>query len=211
MTVIKTDNLIHQYDAHTIVSLPDIEINRGETVLVLGRSGSGKSTFLNIVGGLIKPSKGSVNVNGVAIESLNQAQLDQFRAKNIGFIFQKHHFIHSLNVIENIALAQHLSGSKQDNQYIQHLLNNLQIGDKSRKKIEHLSEGEKQRVSIARALSTKPVILLADEPTSALDDDNSIRVLELLQQHAQEINATLVIVTHDTRLKDRIKNQINLS
>jgi lipoprotein-releasing system ATP-binding protein len=211
MTLIKTEKLTHQYDKNTSVSLPDISIDQGETVLVIGKSGSGKSTFLNIVGGLIKPTSGEVNVNGVSISSLSQTQLDQFRAKNIGFVFQKHHFIQALNVYENIALAPYFSEVKEDKVYINHLLKSLQLDDKAGKKIDKLSEGEKQRVSIARALATKPIIILADEPTSALDDENCARVLDLLQQHAKEIGATLVIVTHDTRLKDRIDNQINLS
>jgi putative ABC transport system ATP-binding protein len=105
MTLIKTENLTHQYDKNTSVSLPDISIEKGETVLVIGKSGSGKSTFLNIVGGLIKPTSGEVNVNGVSISSLSQTQLDQFRAKNIGFVFQKHHHLFAP---QKAFLAQHL-------------------------------------------------------------------------------------------------------
>lgn len=210
MALIKTSNISHQYDKNTIVAIPDISIEKGETVLITGKSGTGKSTFLNILGGLLKPSHGEISVNDININRLSQSETDQFRANHIGIVFQKNHFVSALNVYENVALALYLAGKKEDKIRINELLTSLQLGKKTNKSIETLSEGEKQRVSIARALINKPLIILADEPTSALDDENCNRVLEILRKHTSEIGATLVIVTHDNRLKESIPNQINL-
>ncbi len=210
MPLIQTSDISHHYDKHTVIYIPDIAIEKGETVLITGKSGSGKSTFLNILGGLIKPTHGNITINNVKIQSLSQSETDQFRANHIGIIFQKNHFVSALNVYENIALAAYLAGKKEDKTHITELVKSLQLDSKIKNRIETLSEGEKQRVSIARALVNKPLIILADEPTSALDDDNCSRVLNLLRNQAGEIGATLVIVTHDNRLKESIPNQINL-
>ena len=206
-----TKDLSFYYKSSTgIMRFPDIHCQSGEHWLLLGQSGSGKTTLLNLLGGLLQPQKGVVKVGDTEIQNLKPAALDQFRGKNIGIIFQKPHFVGALTVEENLQIAQYLANEKQDKNRIQSLLASLNLGHKLYAKTSELSEGEKQRVSIARALVNRPEIILADEPTSALDDKNCEEVVKLLETQAKEQNATLLIVTHDNRLKDHFKNQINL-
>lgn len=192
------------------MTFPDINCKSGEHWLLLGQSGSGKTTLLHLLGGLLRPKNGFVQIGDTEIQTLASAKLDLFRGKNIGIIFQKPHFVGALTVEQNLQIAQYLANEPQDKSRIQSLLDSLNLGHKLKSKTSELSEGEKQRVSIARALVNRPEVILADEPTSALDDVNCTEVLKLLETQAQEQNATLLIVTHDTRLKDHFKNQINL-
>ena len=141
---------------------------------------------------------------------LNGSSLDKFRGQNIGIIFQTAHFVKALTVQENLILAQQLSGKKTDKQLIVNVLKTLNLEHKLKSKTSELSVGEQQRVAIARALVNSPALILADEPTSALDDKNTDEVIQLLEKTASEANATLIIVTHDNRLKDYFKNQIQL-
>lgn len=189
---------------------PDIYCGDGEHWLLLGQSGSGKTTLLHLLGGLLQPQDGSVQIGDTEIQHLSASKLDQFRGKNIGIIFQKPHFVGALTVEQNLQIAQYLANEKQDKNRIKNLLESLNLGHKLKAKTSELSEGEKQRVSIARALVNRPEVILADEPTSALDDANCNEVLKLLETQAKEQNATLLIVTHDTRLKEHFTNQITL-
>ena len=192
------------------LTFPNINCKNGEHWLLLGQSGSGKTTLLHLLGGLLRPQKGTIQIGNTEIQNMASAKLDQFRGKNIGIIFQKPHFVGALTVEQNIQVAQYLANEAQDKNRIQSLLNSLNLGHKLHSKTNELSEGEKQRVSIARALINKPEVILADEPTSALDDDNCTEVLKLLETQAKEQGATLLIVTHDTRLKKHFENQITL-
>lgn len=140
---------------------------------------------------------------------MKAGKLDKFRGDNIGIIFQKNHFISSISVLENLKIAQFFGGT-EDEKKCRDLLGRLNILDKADKAISTLSEGEKQRVAIARALVNDPELILADEPTSALDDDNCDEVIRLLEEQASNAGAALVIVTHDTRLKEKVSNQITL-
>jgi putative ABC transport system ATP-binding protein len=192
------------------MTFPDINCQSGEHWLLLGQSGSGKTTLLHLLGGLLRPKNGVVKIGNTEIQNLKAAALDKFRGKNIGIIFQKPHFVTALTVEENMQIAQYLANQTQDKNRIKSLLASLNLEHKLNAKTSELSEGEKQRVSIARALINRPEVILADEPTSALDDKNCEEVLKLLETQAKEQNATLLIVTHDNRLKDHFKNQINL-
>ncbi|MDB4539015.1 ATP-binding cassette domain-containing protein [Saprospiraceae bacterium] len=209
-TMLQTKNLKFSYDGKNYLDFPDINCQRGEQWLLLGQSGSGKTTLLHLLGGLRKPRQGEIMINGENTNQLSSTALDQFRGKNIGIVFQKPYFVRALTVEENLMLAQELAGQDIDKDYIFKLLNQLNVGHKFKSKTENLSEGEKQRVSIARALVNRPTVILADEPTSALDDKNCHEVIRLLEQQSKEANATLLIVTHDGRLKELIKNQIEL-
>jgi len=189
-------------------NIPDLNLNPGQQLLILGQSGSGKTTILNILGGLLKPHKGEVLINGTDLYSLGGAALDKFRGNNIGIIFQKPHILAPLTVEENLKLANFFSGT--DGAKNEDLLSDLGISHKRKAKVNTLSEGEAQRVSIARALANSPKIILADEPTASLDDLNAANVVKLLKQQAEKFNAVLIIVTHDQRVKDHIANQITI-
>ena len=208
--MLQTKDLKFSYDGKTLLDFPDINCQRGEQWLLIGQSGSGKTTLLHLLGGLRKPKNGEVIINEKNIRSLSSTALDKFRGKNIGIVFQKPYFVKALTVVENLLLAQQLAGEKENRAYIVTLLEKLNVGHKLNSKTDNLSEGEKQRVAIARALVNNPSVILADEPTSALDDKNCQEVVELLEQQAKEANATLLIVTHDGRLKSLVKNQIQL-
>lgn len=208
--MLQTKDLKFSYDGKTLLDFPNINCQKGEQWLLLGQSGSGKTTLLHLLGGLRKPKNGDVIINGKNIRQLSSSSLDTFRGKNIGIVFQKPHFVRALTVKENLLLAQELAGEKKDSKHIIALLEKLNISHKLNSKTDNLSEGEKQRVAIARALVNRPTVILADEPTSALDDKNCQEVIELLETQAKDANATLLIVTHDGRLKELIKNQIEL-
>lgn len=206
-----TKNVTYSYQSSKEkLTFPDINCKNGEHWLLLGQSGSGKTTLLHLLGGLLRPKEGTIQIGDTEIQDMASARLDQFRGKNIGIIFQKPHFVGALTVEQNLQIAQYLANEPQDKNRIQSLLDSLNLGHKLKSKTSELSEGEKQRVSIARALINKPEVILADEPTSALDDDNCTEVLKLLEKQAKEQKATLLIVTHDTRLKKHFDNQITL-
>lgn len=208
--MLKAYQIEYSYDQKNYLSFPDIYCKAGETTLIIGKSGAGKSTILHLLGGLMKPLNGSIEIEGKDLVKMRGSALDVFRGKNIGIIFQKHHFVNSLNVEENLMLAQFLGAGSHNVAKISELLDSLNIRDKTKSKINHLSEGEKQRISIARALINQPKIILADEPTSALDDENCHIVFTLLKEQAKKVNAALIIVTHDQRLKDLVEQKISL-
>ncbi len=208
--MLTTKDLSFAYPNAAPMNFPNIVCKTGEHWLLLGQSGSGKTTLLHLLGGLLRPKIGQIQMGNTAIQQLSSAQLDQFRGKHISIIFQKPHFVSALTVEENLQMAQYLANEKQDKTRIKQLLEQLNLGHKLRAKTANLSEGEKQRVSIARALVNRPLVILADEPTSALDDKNSLEVVKLLETQANEQKATLLIVTHDNRLKTHFSNQITL-
>lgn len=206
--MLRTQALQFQYAGGQPLSFPDINCQKGENWLLLGQSGSGKTTLLHLLGGLLPPMAGHIEVGGTDIAQLKSTALDQFRGKHIGIIFQQAHFLRALSVKENLAMAQQLAGLAIDYDRIQSFLDRLNIGHKLEVKTDQLSVGEKQRVAIARALINQPDIILADEPTSALDDTNCDEVIQLLEEQAAAVNATLLVVTHDSRLKSKFSNQI---
>ena len=208
--MIQTKNLAYTYTEGESIVFPDISCASKEMLLILGASGIGKTTLLHLLGGILGVQKGSIIIDGTDIGQLSGAQADHFRGQNIGIVFQQNHFIEALNVLENVMLAQSLAGRPTDKEKAMKLLERLHIDHKSGQYIRNLSQGEKQRVAIARALVNDPKIVLADELTSALDDDNCNEVLKLLQEQAHEAGSALIIVTHDTRLKDKIDRKVIL-
>ncbi len=208
--MLRTENLSFSYGSQQQFDFPDIQCGKGEQWLLLGQSGSGKTTFLNLLGGLAKPTNGKVLIGSTDISTLSGAALDRFRGKHIGIVFQRSHFARALSVVENLLLAQYLAGETPDSNRAKQLLERLNLGHKLYAAPENLSQGEQQRVAIARALMNHPDVILADEPTSALDDQNSSEVIHLLEQQAAEEHATLLIVTHDNRLKSEFENKILL-
>jgi ABC-type lipoprotein export system ATPase subunit len=210
-TMLITKNLTFEYATEKPkMVFPDMDFQRGEQGLLLGQSGSGKTTLLHLLGGLLSPKSGEILINDQNLSALKGSELDRFRGKNIGIIFQTAHFVRSLTVEENLIIAQQLSGNKLDKSLIIRFLDTLNLGHKLKSKPHELSIGEAQRANIARALINAPSVILADEPTSALDDKNAEEVIKLLEQQAAAVNATLLIVTHDGRLKNRFKKQIEM-
>lgn len=203
-----SSGLTYTHPGQSQLSFPDISLSEGESMLVLGKSGSGKTTLLNLLAGLLTPQSGSVILGETDILKLSGAQLDLFRGKNIGLVFQKPHLLAPLTVRENLQVAQYFA--KEHSQEIDFILKELGMGYKANASVQGLSEGESQRVSIARALVNRPQVILADEPTSSLDDENAAKVVQLLEDQAKKIGAALIIVTHDQRVKDHIANFIEV-
>ena len=207
--MIKTRGIKFDYNNQVFFEFPDIEIKNRENLLIIGNSGIGKTTLLHLLAGLLESKSGSIELFGKEISNLNSYQLDTFRGENIGIVFQRSHFVNSLTVKENLELAQFIA-NKKDNNRINTILKSLGILDKSDKKTNLLSQGEKQRASIALAIVNSPKLILADEPTSSLDDENCDRVIKLLKKQASEFNAQLIVITHDNRLKKHFKKSIKL-
>lgn len=184
------------------------KLQKKEACLILGKSGSGKTTLLHILAGLLAPESGKIHLAGTELTSLKGQKLDLFRGKEIGIVFQKPHLIEALTVKENLQLAHFFSKNKS--QDLVELLSELGLGDKVNRAISTLSEGEAQRVSIARALANEPKLILADEPTASLDDENAYHVIQLLLNQAARIGAALIIVTHDQRIKSQIPHFIEI-
>ena len=207
--MIKTESLKFSYDGKKYFDFPDINLDSGENLLIIGNSGIGKTTLLHLLAGILKPESGSINISGTDISKFSDTELDKFRGDNIGIVFQKPHFISSLTINENLKLAKYLSPSKTSGD-AKKILESLNIKDKYQQKPNQLSEGEKQRASIALALINSPNLILADEPTSSLDDYNCDNVIKLLKKQAKDHKAQLIVITHDARLKKHFKNNLNL-
>ncbi len=209
--MISIDNLSFGYSEQKVLSIPHMEVKEAEHLLILGNSGSGKTTLLHILGGLLQPKEGKVVIGNTDLYNLSGHQRDQYRGQNIGLVFQKAHLISALSVGDNLLLAQYLSGTVQDKGRVYEVLEELNLGDKAQKSVRSLSQGEQQRVTIARALLNRPRLILADEPTASLDDVNAMKVIELLKKQADKYQASLLIATHDKRVKDQFELQLNLS
>jgi ABC-type lipoprotein export system ATPase subunit len=208
--MIATQNLTFTYSPSKQFTFPDFACADRETMLILGKSGKGKTTFLHLMALLLKPTGGNIQINHQEISQLSVAQAADFRAKNVGIVYQKPHFVHALSVMDNLLLANYLGGKNQAKDKAQSLAESLGFAEHLSKKTTQLSQGEQQRVSIARALMNNPSVILADEPTSSLDDDNCLKVIDLLTKQTQEIGASLVVVTHDQRLKEVFEKQVLL-
>ena len=175
----------------------DFEVQEQEFVAIIGKSGSGKSTLLHMIGGLDTSTDGTVIVDGMNLEKMNHEQLALFRRRKVGFIFQQYNLIPDLNIYDNIIFSLELDGAQIDTNFIEELLETLNIADKKEMLPAMLSGGEQQRVAIIRALATKPAIILADEPTGNLDTLASHDVIGLLKVLARQYQQTLIVITHD--------------
>ena len=208
--MIRVKDTSYQYPGGSRMVFPDFHIPKGKHGLLLGVSGSGKTTLIHLIGGLLRGHEGRIEVDGVDLASLTEAGLDQYRGRHFGFIFQKNHLIASLTVEQNLLAAPFFAGLPQKKERVDALLSELGIEGKRHAKIRELSHGQAQRVAIARALINKPSLILADEPTSALDDQNCDTVIRLLLEATTQHGATLVVSTHDQRLKTIFPLQVDL-
>ncbi|WMM26082.1 ABC transporter ATP-binding protein [Tissierella sp. MB52-C2] len=175
----------------------NLQIKNGEFVAIVGTSGSGKSTLLHMLGGLDRPTAGSVIVDGKEIYSLKDDELTIFRRRKIGFVFQNYNLVPVLNVYENIVLPIQLDGNKVDKEYLNIIITTLGLTEKLKNLPNNLSGGQQQRVAIARALATKPAIILADEPTGNLDSKTSLDVMGLLKVTSKQFSQTIAMITHN--------------
>jgi len=208
--MIETRGLSFSYKGGNQFNFPNFQ-SSSEPTLIIGPSGIGKTTLLHLIAGLLLPTSGDVLWDETPIKSLSNKKLDALRGQLLSIVFQKTHFIESLTVTENILLPLQIQKKAKKKTDVIDLLKSLDIEQKANSKINELSEGEKQRVSIARALITQPKYLLADEPTSSLDDHNTEEVIELLKKQCLQRNCELIIITHDQRLKKHFSNTLNLS
>ena len=209
--MIQTKDLTFSYSCDVNFDFPDIACDASKSCLILGKSGVGKTTLLHLLGGLIQPSKGEIYIDQQKLNDLKGKNVDKFRGQNIGIVFQKPHFIASINILQNLLLTQKLARRPKNKEEILSILDGLEIRDRAFSKPNKLSQGELQRASVARAVLNKPKVILADEPTSALDDESCEQVISLLRKTASDLGAALLIVTHDGRLKEIIDHQILLS
>ena len=207
--MILTKEVEFNYDNQIFFKFQDIDLKSNENLLIIGDSGVGKTTLMHLLAGLLKSNSGSIKLFDQELSQLSSHQLDRFRKNNIGIVFQRSHFVNSLTVKENLQLAQYIA-NKKDNNRIESILKKLNIFDKSNKKTNQLSQGEKQRASIALAIVNSPKLILADEPTSSLDDTNCSKVIKLLKKQATDFGAQLIVITHDSRLKEHFKKSIEL-
>ena len=208
--MISTKNITFSYNKDQTFIMPDLFCQAGNTILVTGNSGKGKTTYLHILAGLLQPNSGEIVIDNKEITHLKGSKADKFRGRNIGVVFQKSHFIASLSVLENLEMASWLASGKKHTKRAKELLQKLDISEQAHKLPSQLSVGQQQRVSIARALINEPKVLLADEPTSSLDDKNADNVIELLETLSKEYKTALIIVTHDSRIKEKFTNQITM-
>ena len=204
MNILQTKNLTKYYGAEPLLvkALDGItlEIEQGRFTAIVGTSGSGKSTLLHMLGGLDTPTGGSVMVDGQELSGMGRNELTIFRRRKIGFIFQNYNLLPNMTIYDNIVLPVELDGRSVDTQYLEDIVNALGLGDKLSRKPSGLSGGQQQRAAIARALITKPAIILADEPTGNLDSYTSQEVIGLLQAAGRKFHQTLVMITHNDEI-----------
>ncbi len=198
------------YGKNKILQIPRFEIQKGEKVFLLGPSGSGKSTLLELIAGILKPASGDLILNGENLSQFNLSELDQFRAENIGYIFQSFNLIPFLSVIENIQLPFLFQKKSFDEILLKSLIERLGLSSFVNRSVSQLSVGQQQRVAVARALLKRPKIILADEPTSALDYDHREDFLKLLFELCKQDQITVLFVSHDRSIEKLFDRSVNL-
>jgi putative ABC transport system ATP-binding protein len=209
--MISVRGLAHRYGSNEVLRLADWKVAQGERWLVLGPSGSGKTTLLHLVAGLIRPADGELEVAGENLRKLDGMRLDRWRGATVGIVLQSLHLLRHLSVRDNLRIAQYLAHAPQDDARIAETLAALGVADKAARRAAELSEGERQRVALARAVVNRPKLLLADEPTANLDDRAAAQAVELLLEQAERHGATLVVATHDSRVKRNFERRLDLS
>ena len=215
MALLETKDLCKYYGsgATEVRALDGVtmRVDRGEFVAIVGTSGSGKSTLLHMFGGLDRPTKGSVVVDGKSIFDLKDEALTIFRRRKIGFVFQSYNLVPVLSVYENIVLPVELDGNKVDEAYVNEVVATLGIADKLNNLPNQLSGGQQQRVAIGRALMTRPSLILADEPTGNLDTQNTSEVIALLKETSRKYEQTILMITHNRSIAQTADRVLQVS
>ena len=202
----KLDEIEYKIRNQYILKSFKTTIKKGQHLLILGPSGSGKTTLINIIAGLLRPSSGEIYFEKNSYSSMTDSEIDNLRVENFGFIFQKLYLIGHLNVEQNITIANTKFGIDKT----QKLIKNLGLYEKKTEKIRNLSHGEAQRVAIARGVINDPKVIFADEPTSAVDDRNTKKIMDSIFLQVEETNSTLIVCTHDERVKNRFVNVLEM-
>lgn len=212
MEILKTLNLKKYYDQGQVQALKGItfSVQLGEFLAVVGRSGSGKTTCLNMLGGLDVPTEGDVWIRGSSLKEMTSEERTIFRRRNIGFVFQQYNLVPAISIYENIVLPLRLDGTEVDRELFEKVTETLGLTDKLNRLPHTLSGGQQQRAAIARALMTKPAILLGDEPTGSLDSFTSMEVVELLRSCAEKFHQTVILVTHQKEVAEKADRVIRL-
>lgn len=214
MAILTASHLKKYYgkDESLVKALDDVNVSieDGQFAAVIGTSGSGKSTLLNMLGGLDVPTSGSVQIEGNKLEEMSEEQLTVFRRKRIGFIFQNYNLIPYLTAYENIVLPVRLDGKKEDKKFLKEIVHFLELDGKLSNYPSHLSGGQQQRAAIARALITKPALLLCDEPTGNLDSRTSDKVIDLLKMTSEKFHQTIVMITHNPEIAQKADRRIRI-
>jgi putative ABC transport system ATP-binding protein len=215
MSFIQIKNISKSFGKQTKTTVLDnlsFEIQRAESIAILGKSGSGKSTLLSIISGLLRPDQGEVLYDGVNLFSKNSKDPFLFRSQNIGLVFQAFHLQPNNTVFENVFLPLEIAGktSKADKKRVAEVLEMVELGDKLNERAINLSGGQKQRVAIARSLINNPKVIFADEPTGNLDSQTSNQIIKLLFDIQKKLGTTLVIVTHDEEIAEKCHRGIHI-
>ncbi len=212
--MLRVSDLTHRVsletDTLTILQGVSLEINRGESVAIVGRSGSGKTTLLGLLAGLDTPTEGTVELDGAVISKLSEDERAKLRARRVGFVFQSFQLLPALSALENVMLPLELGGMEAPEHRARELLERVGLGERLNHTPRQLSGGEQQRVAIARAFASDPAILFADEPTGNLDNRTGQAVSDLLMDLNREQGTTLVMVTHDEHLAERCGRQLHI-
>ena len=208
--MVEVEALRHGHGHRDILDIAAWRVDAGEHCLVAGPSGSGKSTLLHLLAGLATPRSGTVRVAGQDLTALSSAGRDRFRGRSVGLLLQSFHLLDTLSVLDNVRLARHLAGLPEDAARCREVLEELGVSEYARAHPSTLSHGQAQRVALARAVVNRPAVLLADEPTSSLDDESCERVAALIDAEAARQGATLVVATHDSRLRHRFERRLVL-
>ena len=215
-TVIKTTDLSKVYnggaaEVHALKNV-SLEFKQGEFTAIVGPSGSGKTTFLNVIGGLDKPTEGHIYIDGVALATMKESKLFDFRLRHIGFVFQAYNLIPVLTAMENVSFIMLLQKRSKEEmeRRAKEMLEQVGLSDKLNVRPSQLSGGQQQRVAVARALASKPDFILADEPTANLDTESAFNLLDIMARLNKEENVTMIFSTHDQRVIDRARRVIKL-
>ena len=201
--MLKCENISFDIDGHNLFSNINLNLKIQKDLLITGPSGIGKTTLLSILCGLQKPTNGSIIYNDIDLYNLAENEVDNFRGKNLGIVFQNFNLINSFTVKQNLEIASNAIGTKSSDQYF-NLLDRVGLADKSHIKVANLSIGEKQRLAVARAFVGEPQWIFCDEPTSSLDDKNANIIANLIKEESSRCKASLVLITHDSRIQTLI-------
>jgi len=199
-----------------VIDIASLRLDDGEQVALIGTSGSGKTTLLHMIAGILSPDTGRIvfglgGEDATDITQLTEAQRDIFRGRHIGYIFQTHHLLAGFTALENVLLGMSFTGRRHDPAWARRLLSEVGLSDRLNYKPQRLSVGQQQRVAVARALANRPKLVLADEPTGALDQRNAQQVLELIRNLCREVNASLLLVSHDLDIARQFPRVLSLA